>query len=211
MADISVILKSALFQTVHDIMSKKEGISGMHIGDISGNFLVAVPGLDDPNFDHTVVLICEHTRQGAFGLVINKVLMNSISPLLQSLGIEKKKLNLPVHYGGPVNPDQGYVIYSPYDEKYQSIVISGNFAVTVSKNILYDIASGKGPEKFIFALGSAGWGTNQLEEELMMGSWIVSPANFHIIFNVPVSERWKSAARLTGVDLDRYCDLGGSA
>ncbi|RPI35735.1 MAG: hypothetical protein EHM54_07485 [Nitrospiraceae bacterium] len=183
----------------------------MHIDDISGNFLIAVPGLDDPNFDHAVVLICEHTRQGAFGLVINKVLMNSINPLLQSLGIEKKKLNLPVHYGGPVNPDQGYVIYSPCDKKYQSIVIREDLAVTVSKNILYDIAAGKGPEKFIFALGSAGWEANQLEEELMMGSWIVAPANFHIIFNMPVSERWRAAARLTGVDLDRYCDLGGSA
>jgi putative transcriptional regulator len=83
--------------------------------------------------------------------------------------------------------------------------------MTASKDILNDIASGKAPEKFIFALGYAGWGANQLEEELMMGSWIVSPANFHIIFNVPVSERWKAAARLTGVDLDRYCDLGGSA
>ncbi|MDH4232064.1 MAG: YqgE/AlgH family protein [Nitrospirota bacterium] len=183
----------------------------MHTGDISGNFLIAVPSLDDPNFDHTVVLICEHTRKGAFGLVINKVLMNSINPLLQSLGMEKRKLSLPVHYGGPVNPDQGYVIYSPHDEKYQSIVIRGNLAVTASKNILYDIAAGKGPEKFIFALGSAGWGANQLEEELMMGSWIVSPANVQIIFNMPVSERWRAAARLTGVDLDRYCDLGGSA
>jgi putative transcriptional regulator len=183
----------------------------MRIDSISGNFLIAVPGLDDPNFDHSVVLICEHTRQGAFGLVINKVLMNSINPLLQSLGIEKKKLSLPVHYGGPVNPDQGYVIYSPYDNKYQSIVIREDLAVTASKNILYDIASGKGPENFIFALGSAGWEANQLEEELMMGSWLVAPANFHIIFNIPVTERWRAAALLTGVDLDRYCDLGGSA
>ena len=183
----------------------------MYIRNIAGNFLIAVPGLDDPNFDHAVILVCEHTKEGAFGLVINKILMNSITPLLQSLGIEKRRLDLPVHYGGPVKPEQGYVIYSPYDKKYNSIIITENLAMTASKDILYDIASGSAPERFIFTLGFSGWGANQLEEELMMGSWIVSPANFHIIFNVPVSERWKSAARLTGVDLDRYCDLGGSA
>jgi putative transcriptional regulator len=97
----------------------------MDIGNISGNFLIAAPGLDDPNFDHTVILVCEHTREGAFGLVINKILMNSITPLLQSFGMEKMQLDLPVHYGGPVRPEQGYVIYSPYNEKkYGSIIIT---------------------------------------------------------------------------------------
>jgi putative transcriptional regulator len=178
----------------------------MYIGNLSGNFLVAVPGLDDPNFDHSVILICEHTKEGAFGLV-----MNSITPLLQSFGMGKMQLGLPVHYGGPVRPEQGYVIYSPYNEKYSSIIIAENLAMTASKDILHDIASGKAPEKYIFALGYAGWGANQLEEELMMGSWIVAPADFNVIFSVPDSEKWKAAAGLIGIDFDRYCDLSGSA
>jgi putative transcriptional regulator len=183
----------------------------MYIGNISGNFLIAVPGLDDPNFDHSVILVCEHTKEGAFGLVINKILMNSITPLLQSFGMEKTQLDLPVHYGGPVRPEQGYIIYSPCNEKYSSIIIAENLAMTASKDILFDIASGNAPEKFIFALGFAGWGANQLEEELMMGSWIVAPADFNVIFSVPDSEKWKAAAGLIGVDFDRYCDLSGSA
>jgi len=182
----------------------------MDTGNISGNFLIAVPGLDDPNFEHAVILVCEHTREGAFGLVINKILMNSLTPLLQSFGIEKKKIDIPVHYGGPVRPEQGHVIYSPHDEKYDSISITENLAMTASKDILYDIASGNGPERFIVALGFAGWGANQLEEELMMGSWLVAPADSHIIFRVPVSEKWRAAAGLLGIDFDRYCDLSGN-
>jgi putative transcriptional regulator len=183
----------------------------VYIDNITGNFLIAVPGLNDPNFDHTVILVCEHTKEGAFGLVINKMLMNSIAPLLQSLGIEKKEIDFPVHYGGPVNPDQGYVIYSPSDRKYNSIIIAEDLAITASKDILYDIAAGTVPEKFIFSLGFAGWAAQQLEEELMMGSWLVAPSDFQIIFNIPVSNRWKAAAKLIGVDLERYCDLSGNA
>ena len=183
----------------------------MDTGNVSGNFLIAVPALDDPNFAHTVILVCEHTKEGAFGLVINKILMNSITPLLQSFCIEKKQLDLPVHYGGPVRPEQGYVIYSPYDKKYNSISITGNLAMTASKDILFDITSGTAPERIIFALGFAGWGANQLEEELMMGSWLVAPADFHVLFSVPVSERWRAAAGLLGIDFDRYCDLNGNA
>ena len=190
---------------------KRKGALSVYIENISGNFLIAVPGLNDPNFDHTVILVCEHTKEGAFGLVINKMLMNSITPLLQSLGIEKRGVDFPVHYGGPVNPEQGYVIYSSCSKKYSSVIISENLAMTASKDILCDIASGKAPEKFIFALGYAGWGANQLEEELMMGSWIVAPADFNVIFNVPDSEKWKAAAALIGIDFDRYCDLSGSA
>lgn len=183
----------------------------MDICNISGNFLIAVPGLDDPNFDHTVILVCEHSRDGAFGLVINKILMNSITPLLQSFGIKNNEIHIPVHYGGPVKPEQGYVIYSPCDEKYDSIIITDKLAVTASKEILNDIVSGNGPARFIVALGFAGWGANQLEEELIMGSWLVAPVDSRIIFGIPISERWRTAAKLTGVDFDRYCDLSGSA
>lgn len=189
----------------------KHGRCFVYIENVAGNFLIAAPGLNDPNFDHTVILVCEHTREGAFGLVINKMLMNTITPLLQSFGIEKKGVDFPVHYGGPVNPEQGYVIYSPCDQKYDSIIIAENLAITASKDILYDIAAGTAPKHFIFALGFAGWAAQQLEEELMMGSWLVSPADFQIIFSVPVSSRWKAAAGLLGIDLERYCDLSGSA
>jgi putative transcriptional regulator len=179
--------------------------------NISGKFLIAVPGLEDPNFKHAVVLICEHSKEGAFGIVVNRILMNSFKPLLKAFEIEQSVVDMPIFYGGPVKPEQGYVLYSPYREKYGAMKISKNLAVTASKEILFDIARGKGPERFLFTLGFSGWGANQLEEELMMDSWLVAPLDDTILFKVPVGERWKVAATSIGVDMERYSNRSGFA
>ncbi len=142
----------------------------MIINNMSGKFLIAAPGLNDPNFNRSVVLICEHTKDGAFGLIVNRILMNSFTPLLNAFDIKSSLIDLPVYYGGPVKPEQGYVLYSPVYKKYLSIRVSETLAVTASKDILYDIAKGEGPEKFIFTLGFSGWAPNQLEEEMLMDS-----------------------------------------
>lgn len=183
----------------------------MNITNLGGSMLVAVPGLEDPNFSKTVTLICEHTKDGAFGIVLNRVLMNSFTPLLRSFDITQSIVDMPVHFGGPVKPEQGYVIYAPADERYVSIQIASDVAVTASKEILTDIAEGMGPEKYLFALGFAGWGSSQLEDELLSDSWLVSPFNYDIVFNIPVSERWRYAVHSIGVDLERYTHRGGHA
>jgi putative transcriptional regulator len=182
-----------------------------NIDDISGKFLIAAPGLEDLNFNQTVVLICEHTKQGAFGLIVNRILMNSFIPLLNAFDIKNSLIDLPVHYGGPVKPEQGYVLYSPIDKRYISIEVSENSAVTASKKILYDIAEGKGPENYLFTLGFSGWDANQLEEELMMDGWLVAPFDYNLIFNIPVSERWRSAVDSIGIDVNRYINRSGMA
>ena len=179
--------------------------------DISGKFLIAVPGLEDENFKHTVVLICEHSKEGAFGIVVNRVLMNSIKPLLKAFEIKRTLVDMPIYYGGPVKPEQGYVLYSPYEKKYGALRIAEELAVTTSKEILFDIAEGKGPQRYILTLGFSGWAANQLEEELMMDSWLVAPLDDRILFSVPVSERWKHAAQSIGVDMERYCNRSGCA
>lgn len=183
----------------------------MDLDNISGKFLIAAPGLEDPNFSRTVVLVCEHSREGAFGLIVNRILMNSFIPLLDAFDIKNSLIDLPVYYGGPVRPEQGYVLYSPVDERYVSVKVTNDLAVTASKEILYDIAEGKGPEYFLFTLGFSGWSPNQLEEELMMDGWIIAPLDANIIFRVPVSDRWKSAAESVGIDLDRFINRSGTA
>jgi len=183
----------------------------ININNISGSFLIASPSLDDPNFRQSVVLICEHSRDGAFGLIINKILMNSFVPLRNAFDIKSTLVDLPVYYGGPVRPEQGYVLYSPFDPKYGSVKVSGDVAVTASREMLYEIAEGKGPEKFMFALGFSGWIPNQLEDELMTDSWLVAPLDQKIIFELPVKERWKYAANSIGVDFERFVDRSGSA
>ncbi len=181
------------------------------ISDISANLLIAAPGLEDPAFKQSVVLICEHTQEGAFGLVINRVLMNSFKPLMKAFEIEKSKVDLPVFYGGPVRPDQGYVIYSPYEEKYGAMRVADTLGVTASKEILYDIAEGKGPDEYLLALGFAGWSPQQLEGELMMDAWLVSPLDRAVIFDLPVADRWRHAAHSIGVDFDRFICRSGRA
>ena len=184
-------------------------MNNIDIRDLTGMFLIAVPSLKDPNFERTVVLICDHTKDGAFGLVINRILLSSFAPLHGGLDIKECIVDLPVYYGGPVKPEQGYILYSSSDIYDPTIKITDNLALTTSKEILKDIASGKGPKKFLFTLGFAGWAPGQLEYELMIDSWLIAPAHNKIIFDKPVNERWKAAADLIGVDLTRvFCRQG---
>jgi putative transcriptional regulator len=175
-----------------------------NIQNLTGKFLIAVPGLRDPNFERTVVLICDHSSDGAFGLVINRILLNSFMPFLCWLDIRKSIIDPPVFYGGPVKPEQGYMLYVPENRYYASINVSDGLALTTTKEILVDLAAGKGPNKFLFTLGYAGWSAGQIEYELMLDSWLLAPLDNNIIFDIPVGERWKTAAELIGVDLDRF-------
>ncbi|MHB8880777.1 MAG: YqgE/AlgH family protein [Thermodesulfovibrionales bacterium] len=170
-----------------------------------------MPGLEDPNFRHTVILVCEHSPEGAFGIIVNRVLMNSFRPLLKAFALEKSVVDMPIHYGGPVRPEQGYVIYTPFEKRYGALQIAGRLAVTASKEILQEIAAGRGPSKFFFALGFAGWTANQLEEELLADSWLVAPVEPDLIFDVPVTDRWRQAAASIGVDLERFSFKSGLA
>ncbi|MDP2158328.1 MAG: YqgE/AlgH family protein [Nitrospirota bacterium] len=183
----------------------------MKMESLSGNFLVASPGLDDMNFGQTVVLVCDHTEDGAFGLVVNKVIMESFQALLLNFNIEAGLVDLPVYYGGPVRPEQGYIVYSPFRKKYGNLKIRRTIGVSSSRELLQDIVLGKGPEHYLFALGYSGWNANQLEGELMTDGWLVTPVDSDILFNVKPAERWRSAARLIGVDFHRYTERAGNA
>ena len=186
-------------------------MNGLKFENLTGKFLIAVPGLKDPNFERTVVLICDHTSDGAFGLVINRILLNSFVPFLSWLDVEKSMIDLPVFYGGPVKPEQGYTLYAPGNSCYTSIKISDGLALTTTKDILVDVVGGKGPNKFLFALGYAGWAAGQLEYELMIDGWLIAPMDNKIIFDIPVNERWMAAADLIGVDLNRFFHRQGQA
>ena len=180
------------------------------ITNLAGMFLIAVPSLKDPNFERTVVLICDHTKDGAFGLVVNRILLNSFFPLQNGLEIKECVIDMPVFYGGPVKPEQGYMLYASRHDYYPSIKIHDNLILTTAKEILTDTAMGKGPDKFLFVLGFAGWAPGQLERELIEDSWLIAPSDNRIIFDTPVNERWMAAAELIGVDLKRVVCRQGS-
>lgn len=197
-------------------MQEKNGagycMNKIDIRNLSGMFLIAAPSLRDPNFEHTVVLICDHNQDGAFGLVVNRLLLHSFAPLKAGLEITESTADLPVFYGGPVKPEQGYILYLSHADLYSpSLKISDDLSLTTSRDILVDIAMGKGPQKFLFTLGFSGWAPGQLEAEMMTDSWLIAPSHNGIIFDMPVSERWKAAAHLIGVDLTRVSSRQGSA
>jgi len=183
----------------------------MKMKSLAGNFLIASPILDDPNFSHTVVLMCDHTDDGAFGLVVNRLLMESFQPLLNNFDISGSSIDMPVYFGGPVKPEQGYIIYTPFNKKYGSLKVAANIGVTASQEMLFDILGGKGPERYLFALGFSGWSAQQLEEELLTDSWLVAPCSQEIIFSLQVRDRWRAAARQIGIDFYRYSDRSGTA
>jgi putative transcriptional regulator len=177
--------------------------------NLTGMFLIAVPSLKDPNFEQTVVLICDHNKDGAFGLVVNRILLNSFIPLLDGLDIKKCVTDIPVFYGGPVKPEQGYILHSSSKHYEPSLKITKKLILTTAREVLIDIAAARGPKQFLFILGFAGWAPGQLEYELTTDSWLVTPAVNQIIFDIPVEDRWKAAANSIGIDITRLVQRQG--
>lgn len=155
--------------------------------------------------------IYEHSNKGAMGIVINKSLHNiTLGTLLQHLDIEVKDevtAALPVLSGGPVGPEQGFVVHGnpSMDKKARQVLISA------SKKTLRDISVGKGPEQFIILLGYAGWGGGQLEKEINRNDWLIAPYSSKILFDTPIEKRWAAAAETIGVDINQLSDQVGHA
>jgi len=172
---------------------------------LTNQFLIAMPTLADPNFFQTVTYISEHNANGALGLVINRPLQLSLGQLLAHLDIVPdyvKGADLPVYHGGPVQPEQGFVIHNPLGQWGATLRITDQIGITTSRDILQALAQGEGPARLLVTLGYAGWGPGQLEQELAENAWLSAPADFHILFDLPSEQRWTAAAALLGIDLN---------
>ncbi len=183
--------------------------------NLSNHFLIAMPGLADPNFARTVTYLCAHDEGGAMGLVVNRPLDMRLGELLDSLGLEARTpgvRDLPVVQGGPVLPERGFVLHRPAGEWEAVLEVPGtDIAVATSRDVLQALAEGKGPSQALIALGYAGWGAGQLEQELQENAWLSGPAPPELIFEEPFEHRWEAAARALGVDLDRLSGQAGHA
>lgn len=180
---------------------------------LANQFLLAMPGMDDPNFARTVTLLCQHSDEGAMGLVLNRPTDFLLGELLEQLGIEGGDAALhgvQVLWGGPVQTDRGFVLHDDPRE-WSSTLRCGPFAVTTSREILHALARGEGPSRFLVLLGHAGWGSEQLEGEISRNGWLTAPAFERLVFEVPLEERWQAAADSIGVDLRRLTDYAGRA
>lgn len=181
---------------------------------LNNHFLIAMPGLSDPNFHHTATLICEHNEDGAIGIVINRPLGISLGDILDHMNIKANSEAIaarPVYMGGPVQGERGFVVHEPLGNWDATLKVTDNTGVTSSRDILEAIAQGAGPEKSFVTLGYAGWGPGQLEQELAANAWLSGPANSGIVFDVPYEQRWEAAAALIGVDLKLLSSDAGHA
>lgn len=170
--------------------------------DLSNQFLMAMPGHVEGSLAGTVIYVCEHTANGALGLVINRPTDLTLGSLFERLELTLEiapEKDTPVFFGGPVQTDRGFVLHAPAGE-YTSSIRLGELALTTSRDVLQAVADGNGPVRLLVTLGYAGWGAGQLESEMSQNAWLNVTADPHIIFDVPPDERYPAALRLLGVD-----------
>ncbi|MGD8614743.1 MAG: YqgE/AlgH family protein [Gammaproteobacteria bacterium] len=181
---------------------------------LTNQFLIAMPGLEDPNFFHSVTYICEHNEEGALGLVINRPLDMQLAEILRHVHLEHaapEAQQIPVHLGGPVQQDRGFVLHEPLGDWDATLKVTDRIGITSSVDILEAIAANQGPERTLIALGYAGWGAGQLEREIAENAWLSGPADPEILFTTPDEQRWRAAAASLGVDLDLLSGEAGHA
>ena len=181
---------------------------------LKGHLLIAMPSLADPNFFQTVTYICEHTAEGAVGLVINRVHPElTIKAVFSELNLQSipEVDSLPVHLGLPFHPSQIFILHLPPFGLEACLPVNPSLALSNSKDLLERLAKGQGPESFIITLGCAAWGPGQLESEIMANAWLTCPASEAILFETPVDKRWEGAARIMGVDVRLLTRAAGHA
>jgi len=181
---------------------------------LTNQLLIAMPGMADPNFSTTVTLICEHNDEGALGIVINRPLTLRLSGLFEQLDVENAVPEMgdaPVYAGGPVGTERGFVLHGSDCRYENTLSVSQDIRLTLSRDVIDAMASGGGPDKSLVALGYAGWQAGQLEEEMLANSWLNVPATPELVFDTPYAERWDSAARTLGIDIARMSSDAGHA
>ena len=187
---------------------------------LANQFLIAMPGMQDPNFAGSVIYLFEHTEQGAMGLVVNRPTEVDLAALFARVELKLEiapLLDRPVYFGGPVQVERGFVLHEALAESgfTSSLVIPGGLTMTTSKDVLEAVASGKEPKKFLITLGYAGWGAGQLEEEITLNDWMNVPLSqeqmAHIIFDTPASQRYERTMNYLGFDLSHLSGDAGHA
>lgn len=182
---------------------------------LANQFLIAMPGMDDPNFSGGVALLCHHGPEGAMGLLLNRPSDFLLGEVMAQMGIRDVDARLaaqPVLAGGPVEPERGFVLHSPDAGPYEStLVISDDIHLTTSRDVLEALARGSGPRRAAVALGYAGWDAQQLEGELREDVWLSVETAPDIVFDLPLTARWNAAARLLGIDPSALTSYSGHA
>ncbi|MCX7960389.1 MAG: YqgE/AlgH family protein [Burkholderiales bacterium] len=182
--------------------------------DLTYHFLIAMPNMVDPYFARTLTLVCEHSAQGALGIVVNRPLDMTLQTLFERLSLSMRNTELadaPIYFGGPVQTDRGFVLHMPPGHWQSTLRVRDRLGLTTSRDVLEAVGRGEGPEKMLVSLGYAGWAAGQLEHELKQNAWLTVEAQEAIIFDLPAEERLPAALELLGLDYARLADVAGHA
>ncbi len=176
--------------------------------NLTNQFLIAMPGMADDQFSRTVVYLCEHSKNGALGLVINRPTDITLKSLFEKIELTLDRDELaeqPVYFGGPVQTERGFVLHektgteqSPYTSTLA--IAKGGLEMTTSKDVLEALANGAGPRRLMVTLGYSGWSAGQLEEEIGRNGWLTVDADPKVIFDTPIEQRYQRAVSLLGFD-----------
>lgn len=176
---------------------------------LRNHFLVASPYLQDPRFHGAVIYICEHSDEGALGLMVNQPLDIQLGEILEQLDMEGGELDVPVFSGGPVEQERGFVLHTPERGWQNTAEVTQAVWMTTSRDVLSDIGSGEGPSQYLVCLGYAGWGEGQMEEELASNAWLNCPASPELLFSTPSQELYKAVLKTIGVDINQLSESVG--
>ena len=183
-------------------------------GYLTGQLLVAMPQMQDPRFMRTVIYMCAHSMEGAMGLVVNKLADNvSFPDLLDQLNIQTAPVEneIFVHFGGPVETGRGFVLHSSDYVQDATLVIDENVGLTATVDILKSIAEGSGPDRSLLALGYAGWGAGQLDEEIQANGWLTVAPDVPLVFDGDLDGKWERAMAKMGIDFSKLSGDAGHA
>ena len=182
--------------------------------DLSHHFLIAMPAMADSVFAKSLTYICEHNEQGALGIIVNRPINLTLGDLFAQIKVpldQAEFKNLPVHFGGPVQTERGFVLHDTEGNWQSTLRINDRLALTTSKDILEAVGEGQGPQHLLVTLGYAGWAQGQLEHELSQNAWLSVSASEHILFDLPAEERLPAAMALLGVDYASLSEDAGHA
>ena len=175
--------------------------------NLTGHFLIAMPAMTDPYFSGTLIYICEHTEQGALGIIVNRPIDMTLEALFEKIEVPLETNGfdrMPVYFGGPVQTERGFVLHEKLGGEpsaYSSTMsVPGGLEMTTSRDVLEALSNGAGPKRVLITLGYSGWEAGQLEDELGRNGWLTVDADPAIIFDTPIEKRYERAVSLLGID-----------
>jgi putative transcriptional regulator len=180
---------------------------------LSGQFLLAMPGMGDPRFARAVIAMCAHDEAGALGIGVGQLVAGlTLHGLLAQLDIAPDVApDVPIHFGGPVEPQRGFVLHGLDWGGEDSIQVGNRWALTSTLDVLRAIAEGRGPSRWLVALGYAGWSPGQLDGEMTRHGWFSTPGDDALLFDTEVNERWPRGFAVAGIDVRLLAAQPGNA